>query len=425
MHLIDANAAANGLDLAPHRIPGVGPSERGGFKIGLPSLGEIIWHFESKLRAPDRAHGAEMVVHGGTAQAARGGQLFIGIADREPPLIILNDLGHRVSRRDPCAKAGAIHCEDIALRLALYHPLRKGQPNAAALAEAGHNSAGGPIVAHPGHRPHEGIAVGRKGERAVDHRFNTGRFKCRETLIRKGDAVFDLVKVIGQKLMAEVPGRAIDGPRTAGLFIKSDAKAAAFLAQVALACGIHHMGMLAACVNHSRNLSHIFGHDILMLHWEEWEINARHGPHFARPKAGSIDNMLCVNATFICDEVPSAIGPLCGGEHFAMGLNMRPAHPGGLGIGMGCAGRIEMPVKRVIKPTDDPVGIGHRSDFGNLIRADDFGLQAHIAVFGALSDQHIKAILIIRQGHAAHMMQSARHAGHRLKLSVKLDGVAL
>ncbi len=36
LHLIDANAAAHGLDLAPHRIAGVGAAERGGFKIGSP-----------------------------------------------------------------------------------------------------------------------------------------------------------------------------------------------------------------------------------------------------------------------------------------------------------------------------------------------------------------------------------------------------
>ncbi len=111
----------------------------------------------------------------------RGGQLFVGIADREAPLIILDDLGQRVARRDPCAKAGAIHREDIALRLALDHPLRKGQPNAAALAEAGHDSAGGPIVAHPGTGPTRGLPSGAKVKGPWITDLITGRFKCRES----------------------------------------------------------------------------------------------------------------------------------------------------------------------------------------------------------------------------------------------------
>ena len=100
----------------------------------------------------------------------------------------------------------------------------------------------------------------------MDNGFHPRRFKRWEPFIRKGDTVFDFVKVIGQELMAKVPGRAIHCPRTAGLFIKPDAKAAAFLAQIALSSGVHHMGMLAACIDNGSNLRHIFGDDILMFH---------------------------------------------------------------------------------------------------------------------------------------------------------------
>ena len=84
--------------------------------------------------------------------------------------------------------------------------------------------------------------------------------------------------------------------------------------------------------------------------------------------------MLRMNRAFIRHKIPGAIGPLCGGEHFAMGLDMRPAHSGGLGIGMGCARWVEMSVKWIIKPADDPINIGHWGNLGNLFRADDFGL---------------------------------------------------
>ena len=101
MHFIDANSAANGFDLAFHRIPSVGSPEGGGLKVGFARLGKIIRNFEPKLRSPDRSHSAEMVIHWAAAQSTGGGQLFIGIADRETPLIVLNHLEHRIARGDP------------------------------------------------------------------------------------------------------------------------------------------------------------------------------------------------------------------------------------------------------------------------------------------------------------------------------------
>ena len=46
-------------------------------------------------------------------------------------------------------------------------------------------------------------------------------------------------------------------------------------------------------------------------------------------------------------------------------------------------------------------------------------------MLGAFRDQHIKPVLIVRQGHAADMVQTARHAGNRLKLAVEFDCIAL
>ena len=208
----------------------------------------------------------------------------------------------------------------------------------------------------------------------MDNGFYPGRFQRWEPFVSKSNTVFDFVKIIGQKLMAKIPRRAIHGPWTAGLFVKSYAKAAAFLPQVALSSWIHHMRMFAACIDNGRNLRDIFSDNILMLHRHQREIDARHRPHLTRPKAGGIYNMLRMNRAFIRHKIPGAIGPLCGGEHFAMSLDMRPAHSSGLGIGMGCARRVEMPVKRIIEPTNDPIDIGHRGNLGDLVRSDNFGL---------------------------------------------------
>ena len=47
--------------------------------------------------------------------------------------------------------------------------------------------------------------------------------------------------------------------------------------------------------------------------------------------------MLCMDGAFIGHDVPSAIAALGGLQHFAMGLNGSPRHPGGFGVSVGGA----------------------------------------------------------------------------------------
>ncbi len=377
------------------------------------------------MRAPDRAHAIKDVVHRCGAERAGGGQLFVRVGDGEAFLIVFNDFGPCVARGDPVAKAGAVHRECVALALAFDHPLGQHQANAAALGKSCHDGTGGPVVAHAGHRADQRVAVRGKGEGPVDHRFDACAFQRGKAVVGKGNAVLDLVEVIGQQFMAKVPRRAVNGPGFAGLFVKPDAEAAALLPEVAFASRVHHMRMFAACVDDRGDFRHLIGDDILVLHRVQREVDAGHCTDLARPKTACVDDMFGVHGALVRDHIPAAVGALVGLYHLAVGFDRGAAHARGLGVGVGGAGGIKVAVERIIKPANNAVDIGHWRDLGDVFGRDDLCLQPHETVLGAFRFQHVEPFLIFGQGDAAHVVETAGHAGDFFKLAIEFDRIAL
>ena len=264
VHLVDAHAVAHAQDLALCGLPRVGAAERGSFIAGFITFREVIDHLKPELRAPNRAHGVKRVIHRRGAQRPRGGQFFVGIADRKAFLIVFNDFGQGIARIDPVLpKAGHVHRRGVAFGFAFDHPLRQHKAHAAPLAKTRHHTAGRPIVFHTRNRADKRVAIRGKGKGSVDHRFDTCRFQDREAFVSKFNAFIDFVKVIRKQLMPEIPRCAIHRPRFTGLFIKADAKPAPFLAQITFARRIHHMRMLFFAIV---NLGNVICDDILVLH---------------------------------------------------------------------------------------------------------------------------------------------------------------
>ena len=306
------------------------------------------------------------------------------------------------------------------------HPFRQRLAHAAALAEPGHDRAGRPVVAQARHRTDERVAVGGEGEGAVDDAFHARLLQRGEAGIGEGDAVLDLVQLIGQQFVAEIPGRAIDGPRLTRFFVKADAEAAPFLAQIAFAAGVHDMREFLAGFQDLHDLRHVIGDKVLVRHRQKRQVDARHRPHLARPEAACVDDMFGVDGPLFGHHVPGAVGARVGFQHAVVFDNLRAAHPGRLGIGLRGAGRVEMAVQRIVKRADDAVEVDLTvGEIADLFGAKHLCMQAHVAVLGAFGLQHLEPGLIVGQRDAADMVQPAIHAGDRLKLLVKPDRVAL
>ena len=213
-----------------------------------------------------------MAMHGCGSARPSGGQFLVRVGDGEAPLVIFDDLAAGVAGRDPRPETGDVESEDIAAGGPLDHPFGKGQANPAALAKAGHHGAGGPVIAQARHRSHQGVAIRRKGERAIDHSFNAGVFKNRKPSKGLLHGRRDPVQAVGQKFGTEIGRRAVHRPRLARLLIEPDQQTAPLRPEIGLAGRIKDLRRLLGKLI---NLRQIIGHQILMLHRMQGQVNAR------------------------------------------------------------------------------------------------------------------------------------------------------
>ena len=63
-----------------------------------------------------------------------------------------------------------------------------------------------------------------------------------------------------------------------------------------------------------------------------------------------------------------------------------------------------MAVKRVVEPAEKAGRVGHRGEARDLLGADDMRVEPHVAVLGAFREQHVEAVAIVGEGHAADMV---------------------
>jgi hypothetical protein len=130
----DADALAHGADFVADVFEIVGAVEGEGVVGFFGAWREP----ERRLQPPAVAHDSVVVAHhdvikrGGLLRAG-GWQFLVGEADREAAGIVLAHLGVGVAQRRPFAEAGYIHAPDVEARIAVHHPVRQRQANAAAL----------------------------------------------------------------------------------------------------------------------------------------------------------------------------------------------------------------------------------------------------------------------------------------------------
>ncbi len=252
--------------------------------VAHPFGGEPQRHLERAGGAELGALGLQQVVDRRGHQGARGGKLFVREADREAARIVFPNLGIGIAHRGPVTEAGDIHGEDVGAGVTVDHPVGQRQADTAALAEARHHPAGAPEAGQPGHRAHQRVAIGGKGEGAVDDLLDPGAFEGREMAEPDFQRGGDTVDIGLQQFMPERPWRLLFRPGHAGAFVGAHQHAAAFLAQVKLAVEIDGMDDLfpgsGIVFSHFR---HILGQKIHMLHGQNRQLQPHHAADLARP----------------------------------------------------------------------------------------------------------------------------------------------
>src|SRR5689334_175699 len=103
---------------------------------------------EAEIRTHDCAGRDQPVVEGRATHRTRGGQLLVWVREPEAARVILRHFRSRVLRGGEGAEASHIHGENVLSWVLLGHPAREHEPYAAPLAEARHDRARHPVVAH-------------------------------------------------------------------------------------------------------------------------------------------------------------------------------------------------------------------------------------------------------------------------------------
>ncbi len=385
---------------------------------------------EARGRAPHGVRGGQPVADGRRQQRARAGQLLVGERDPEAAAVVLLDLGVRVRERGVVAVAGDVHRPDIHAAVAVVaggHPGREGQAHAAALRQPGHHAAGHPVAAQAADGPDERVAVGRERERAVDDALDADRAHRRVVLERHRQLGRDPVEVRLEQLRPEVPRRHARRPRDARLLVRPEQHRAAFLADVDLAGEVQgHRHLAAGLRLVGGDLRHVLGEQVHVLHGQHRQLDADHPAHLSRPQAAGVDDMLGVDRLAALEaHVPGPVGPLRQPHDRLVLVDLGAGQLGALDVGPRDAGRVDVPLDRVVQRADEVLRVEQREDVLRFLGRDQLEVHAEVAAARLGHAQPVHADLGVGQHQPAGQVDRAVLARDPLDLLVELDRVLL
>ena len=337
-------------------------------------------HLEPPRSSELGARLAHPVVDRGRAERAGGGKLLVRIADGEPARVVLLHLVEGVRHGRPVAEAGHVHREHVGPRVAVHHPVRDREPDPASLGEAGHHPARDPEPVESPDRTDERVAVRRERERPVHDLLDPCVLERREMLEADLERGRDPVDVLGEELVAEVPRCLVDRPRHARLLVRPHEHAAAFLPEIELAVEVDDVDhFLAGGLVDRRDLRHVLGDEVHVLHREHRQLEPDHAPHLARPEAGRVDDVLGVDVSLVRDHPPQALTGADESLHLGVAIDLGAELAGGAGVRVGDPRRIDMAVDEGLHAPHEALGIEERHELVRFLGTDDLRLDAKIA----------------------------------------------
>ena len=301
-------------------------------------------------------------------------QFLVGIRDDKAAGIELGGLGVQiVVVAGETAIARDIKAKDIAAGIAMDHPVGQNLADGTALAEAAHAAASHPIVAQARHRPHQRVAVGGKGEGAVHPFADADVAQAWEPLEPDRQFGHDPVRIGRQKVHAIVPWRAPGHPVAGVAFIDPQKHALAFGLHVGEALKVGDAGDLAV---ETGQFGDVPGHQIMMLHRRDGQVDPHHPAHLARPKARRVDHMLGGDLALFGHQ-PPAVRAGVQLDHAVAQDNLGATVPRCDGKGMGRAMRVDVAFLMVVQPADDAGRIDNGAQAADFIGADQAGVHSH------------------------------------------------
>ena len=160
------------------------------------------------------------------------------------------------------------------------HPLGERLAHATALKEAGHNTAGEPVVGYATNRTHQWVAVRRKGESAVDPVPDTHFLQYRIAVERHLELICNTVGIFLNQFYTVVPRCSVDVPVLVIDLVDPDEDTVLVLAHVGEALKIDGHRQLEV---HGLNFRDRFGQEVMVLEWRQRQIETHHSAHLFGP----------------------------------------------------------------------------------------------------------------------------------------------
>ena len=163
-----------------------------------------------------------------------------------------------------------------------------------------------------------------------------------------------------------------------------------------------------------------------MLHGQDRQLEADHPPDLAGPQAAGVDDVLGVDRVAALDlDVPGAVRTLRQPDDGRVPMDLGAGHLGALRVGAGDAGRIDVPLDRVVQRPDEVLRIQQREEVLRFLGRDEIEVHPEVAAARDGHPQEVHPDLRVGQHQAARQVDGARLAADALDLLVQLDRVLL
>ena len=320
-------------------------------------------------------------------------------------------------------EAARIERPGVEAGLAMDDLLREQPSQAAALADA-HAQPDDAVGAAPSrHRADQRRAVGRVGDRAVDHRADLGLAQRRQAHERALEDVGDPIEIIGAQRAGEGGVDAVHPPCPACLLVESHQQPLAVLAAVEVRDGAAHQRHPPPGLGDLRDRA---GQHVLVLHRHDRKLHAHHRGDFVDPVAAGVYHDLAVDVARLGVHGPAVVAALGQPGHRRLRAQLGAGAAGAACERVAQLRGVDVAVERIPQRADNALRRDQRVAPPAFLRVDHLVLHPHAARHRGEVAVGVHLRLGVGDAHAAvGVVVVDRMLGILGEVAVEADGVAL
>ena len=144
----------------------------------------------------------------------------------------------------------------------------------------------------------------------------------------------------------------------------------------------------------------------MVFHRDQRQADTGHAANFAGPEPCRVDHVFGTDGTLVGDHLPAAVALGHEFDDARVAVDLRAGATGGGGKGMGRAGRIEVPLARIVDCAEDVLRLGDWAQSAHLVWPDELGLKPDHALPRPLGLEKLPALGGRGQAQAAGKMDA-------------------